>query len=574
MPIKTIDIETTAQAYVHLLHARGVEYFFGNAGTDFASIIDAFARAEVEGRPAPMPVTVPHEVPAVAMAYGAYMISGRPQAVMVHVNVGTANALSGIINAARDNVPIVFTAGRTPITEAHARGARDRYIHWAQESFDQAAMVREYVKWDYELRRFDQLEDVVDRALEIAMSEPRGPVYLTLPREVLAEARTEFSYADPSRRLARVNIRPDEESLSAAAALLNGAEQPLIVTGLAGRSTSAVSALVSLAERLSIPVVDFNRRAMSFPTGHSLHLGYDVGPFIETADVVMAVESDVPWYPSIAAPSADAKVIHVGADPLYSQYPMRSYPADVALAGDAGRVLTLLLEAVEAGIAISQEVVSARRDRLAAIHTQQRLTWREAAEKTSRDAPVDPAYLSRCIDAIKSDDTIVVNEYDLVAQQVEFSQPATFFGSSSASGLGWGLGASLGVKLAAPERLVIATVGDGAYQFGNPTPCHFVSRAQGLPVLTVIFNNGVWGAVQNASDSLHPGSWIRRTNRMPLSVLEPSPDYELLSIANGGYGERVERGEDVMPALERALHAVQVERRQAVLNVLCKKPGE
>ena len=573
MPNQSIDIETTAQALVHLLAARGVEHFFGNAGTDFASLIDAFARAEIQGRPAPTPITVPHEVPAVAMAYGAYMVSGRPQAVMVHVTVGTANALSGIINAARDNVPILFMAGRTPLTEGSARGARDRYIHWAQESFDQGAMVREYVKWDYELRRFDQLEDVIDRALEVAVSEPRGPVYLTLPREVLAEPHQDFTFHEPSRRAATVQLVPEKESLREVASLLGRAHNPMVITGLAGRSPAAVPALVTLAERFAVPVIDFNRRAMSFPTDHPMHLGFEVEPFIAEADLVLAVESDVPWYPSISGPPDSARVVHIGVDPIFSRYPIRSYPASLALPGDAGRVLNLVLDAGTDLAELDGESIAARRERLAALHGRQRAQWRAAAEQCGDDAPVDPRYLSRCLSEAKPDNAIVVNEYDLVPEQVEFTQPGTFYGSSAASGLGWGLGASLGAKLAAPDRLVIATVGDGAYQFGNPTPCHFVSRAQGLPVLTVVFNNGVWGAVQRASDGLHGNGWARKANRIPLSVLEPSPDYELLCIANGGYGEKVERGLDVVPALERALHAVQVEKRQALLNVVCKKPG-
>src|SRR6058998_2827768 len=155
---KRVAVETTAEAYLELLAARGVDYFFGNAGTDFAPIIEAYTRRRARGQLLPRPVTVPHEVPAVAMAHGYAMVTGRPQAVMVHVIVGTANALAGIINAARVGVPMLFTAGRNPITEAGMPGARNRPIHWAQESFDQAGLAREFVKWDYELRNFLQLE--------------------------------------------------------------------------------------------------------------------------------------------------------------------------------------------------------------------------------------------------------------------------------------------------------------------------------------------------------------------------------------------------------------------------------
>ena len=152
MSARTLTPETTAEAYLELLKDRGIEVFLGNAGTDFASLVDAFARLASEAGRAPCPLVIPHEFVAVSMAHGYYVASGRPAAVMVHVNVGTGNAATAIITASRANVPILMSAGRTPITEEGLPGARDLHIHWAQESFDQAAMLREYVKWDYELR--------------------------------------------------------------------------------------------------------------------------------------------------------------------------------------------------------------------------------------------------------------------------------------------------------------------------------------------------------------------------------------------------------------------------------------
>src|SRR5208282_1405911 len=159
------------------------------------------ASVAAAGRPAPKPMIAVHENLAMAMAHGYAMVSGKVPAVMVHVSVGTANAICGALNAARENVPILFTAGRTPLTEEGLFGARDAYIHWGQEMYDQAGMLREIVKWDYELRNAEQLETVIDRALSLALSEPRGPVYLTLPREVLAAPLAELSYERPSRRV-------------------------------------------------------------------------------------------------------------------------------------------------------------------------------------------------------------------------------------------------------------------------------------------------------------------------------------------------------------------------------------
>jgi len=234
-----------------LLAARGVEYLFGNAGTDFAPVIEAYARRGAHGQLLPRPITVPHEAPAVGMAHGYAMITGRPQAVMVHVIVGTANALGGVINAARGNVPMLFTAGRNPITEAGFRGSRERQIHWAQESFDQGAMVREFVKWDYELRNFAQLETVVDRALAITQAEPQGPVYLTLPREVLAERHESFEYSDPSRAPRPSDVVAAPDAIEEAARLLAAARNPVVITKALGRDPRAVEAMVELADTVS-----------------------------------------------------------------------------------------------------------------------------------------------------------------------------------------------------------------------------------------------------------------------------------------------------------------------------------
>src|ERR1700680_2128753 len=248
MARRKIDTASVAEAYLALLAERGVEYLFANAGTDFAPIVEAYAKAAHTGLAAPKPLIATHENLALSMAHGYAIASGKVPAVMVHVSVGTANALCGVFNATRANVPILFTAGRSPLTEEGLPGARDTYIHWAQEMFDQAGMLREMVKWDYELRNGSQLETVVDRALSIATSPPEGPVYLSLPREVLAEPVPGFTYDYHARRVAAAT--------AAAARILGAAQHPLIITADAGRDREAVPALAQFAEAFAIPVVE------------------------------------------------------------------------------------------------------------------------------------------------------------------------------------------------------------------------------------------------------------------------------------------------------------------------------
>ncbi|HUH86287.1 MAG TPA: thiamine pyrophosphate-binding protein, partial [Stellaceae bacterium] len=277
---------TAADLLLHGLRAHGVEYFFANPGTDFPSIIEGFARAGESGAAVPRPILVPHETAAVAMAHGVYMVSGRPQAVMVHTNVGTGNTINTLINAARDQVPLVLMAGRSPITERGHLGSRTRYIQWAQEMFDQAGMVREIVKWDYELRFPDHVEDVLARAFEVATTSPKGPVYLTLPREILASAALRAESA-ARRRAAPQPPYPDPAAIASLAEWVAAAQKPLIIAAGAGRSRAGVEALSRLAQRFALPVVAFNQRYMTLPSAHPLHQGFQPRPLLAEADLVI-----------------------------------------------------------------------------------------------------------------------------------------------------------------------------------------------------------------------------------------------------------------------------------------------
>ena len=574
MPTKTLRVETVAQAYLELLRERGIDYFFGNAGTDFASIIDGFAKFQAEGRTTPKPLLVPHEYVAVSMAHGYYAVTKRPQVVMVHVTVGTANAVGAIINAARTNTPVIFSAGRTPITEdGGLRGARDTHIHWAQESFDQAGMLREYVKWDYELRQAVQLEAVVDRALELAMTEPRGPVYLTLPREVLAQPLGEITVQSPSRRQVVSRRFPDPARIEEAAEALAGARNPLIVTSWAGRQGAAVEGLVALAEAGAIGVVEANAGAMNFPADHPCHIGYGFAsrphPAITEADAILVVDCDVPWFPSVARPPEDATIIQLGIDPFFSRYPMRSYPCDVPIVADSAVALPMLAEAVRHRA--PRDEVARRREHWAEAHRQSRAAWAEAAEAERTRVPVGFQWAARCLREVLGRETIVVNEYPLDLRHAPPPIPGSYLAHPSSGGLGWGLGAALGAKLGAPEKTVIATLGDGAYLFAVPSTCHYVARMHGLPVLTVVFNNGSWDAVKGATLNVHPAGWAAATRSIPLSDLAPSPRYEEIVRAFDSHGERVEHPDELPGALQRAVAVVRRERRQALLNLVCQR---
>src|SRR5262249_33389363 len=210
---------------------------------------------------------------------------------------------------------LLLAAGRTPLTETGSIASRNRPIHWGQEAFDQGGMLREYVKWDYELRGGQPVEAVVDRALDIAMSEPRGPVYLTLPREVLT-ATAAKPRRDTVRPLGTLPPEPPRVAIEEAAQLIAKAEFPLIITSSSGRLPEAVGALAALAQDFALPVVQAEARDMNLPCDHPMHLGHDPGALLPKAGVGIVIESVGPWVPRNHQPRHHAKSIPTAPDPL------------------------------------------------------------------------------------------------------------------------------------------------------------------------------------------------------------------------------------------------------------------
>ena len=564
--------QSASDLFLAQLSACGVDYFFANGGTDFPPIAEAFARAEETGTAVPRPMVVPHENVAVSMAHGVYMTTGRPQAVMVHVNVGTANTVNAVLNASLDETPVLLFAGRSPYSESGRHGTRTRYIHWAQEMFDQGGMLREAVKWDYELHLPEQAGDMVARAWQVAMTAPRGPVYATLPRDVLADpirvSRPDAGRPEVGRRVAPAAPHPQPDDIRSLADWIADAERPLIVTQGAGRTQAGFDALARVAERFALPVVSFHPRFLNIAADHPMNLGSLPGGLLAQADLVIALDADVPWIPALESPPANCRVVHVATDPAYTRYPMRSFPADLCVAGETADVLLAVEAHLDHHERLDRTRIAARAETLRA-QSQALAAKRLRADAVPSEGRIGPEWLSACIGEAVGPDAIVVNEYPLRLDHCPQTRSGTYFGLSAAGGLGWGLGAALGAKLANPDRLVVATLGDGAYMFANPTASHWVGEAHGLPVLTIVFNNQLYGAVRNATMAMYKTGVAARSGGRMLADLSPSPAFEKLVEASGGVGFRVERPEDLRDTLRRAVAVVTQERRQALVNVLC-----
>ena len=555
-----------AEDYLETLGAQGIDYLFVNPGTDFPPIIEAFARAARSNRPVPRPIVVPHENAAVGMAHGVTMVSGRPQAVMVHVNVGTANAINMLIDASRDRIPMLFTSGRTPITETGPSGTRSAYIHWAQEMFDQAGMLREIVKWDYELRRGDQVPDAVDRALTMATTSPSGPVYLSLPREVLGEHVTHTAAKPPRARPHAPH--PSPADISTLADWIAAARLPLIITSSAGRHPQDSVALARVTERFAIAVVGSQPRHFVLPSSHPMHMGSSLGSLLQEADLVIALEADVPWIPSRESPRLGARIVQIGEDPLYERYPMRNFPSDLTIKAATGATLAALDEALAERLPSGRPEIADRRALLGGRSAQLRARWRSEAEAAGAKETITLPWLNHCLHAVLDPDAIVINEYSFRQEYCPLERPGSLFSVASAGGLGWGFPAALGAKLAAPERMVVAFLGDGAYMFANPTACHWVAEERGLPVLTIVYNNALYGAVRRATLDMYPNSTAATEDGRRLADLGRGPAFEHVVEAHRGHGERVEHPAQLPAALQRATAAVRA-GRQALVNVIC-----
>ncbi|WP_105425261.1 thiamine pyrophosphate-requiring protein [Neorhizobium tomejilense] len=552
-----------AEAVLTHMKAAGIDVLFANGGTDFPSIIEAFARQSETGLKMPEALVIPHEGVAVGMAHGYYLMTSKPAGVIVHVNVGLANSVMGLINARSENVPVMMFSGRTPITEHGRFGSRSSPIHWGQEMFDQGGMVREVVKWDYELRYPEQAGIVIDRAMSIAMSEPRGPVYLSLPREALAEgAEVEISH--------RSTVTPttygpaDPELVAQAADLLAKAKNPLIITQ-SPELAPDFEPLAGFVEKFALPTIEMWATRLALPSDHPMMIGRDSTQVLKEADVVVVINAAVPWISDHTDIAEGAKVIAIGPDPQHSRVPIRSFPIDIALAGGVNKTIAALAAAMAERVPAS-ETFSERREKWAKIKAAQA----EAADKRAamgNGSPMTPAYVSRCISDILDDRTTVVNELGIDPSVMSFKYPKSYFSTPLSGGLGFGLTAALGAQLGDRSRQVIATIGDGSYMFANPVACHQTATALKLPLLTVVFNNGIWNAVRRSTLYMYPDGSAATANTMPITALDPAPDYAAVARAHGAHAERVETGADLPAALQRALAATR-SGQQAMIEVM------
>jgi acetolactate synthase-1/2/3 large subunit len=568
---KKLPVDDAAEAFVELLNANNVDYIFLNPGTDTFPIQEALAKLRAQGKRTPEVILSLHESVAMAAAHGYFMLTGRPQVVLVHVDVGTQQVGGALHNAQRGRIGVVFCAGRAPLTfEQGRRGERFLNIHWQQEQLDQAGVVRGYVKWAYELETTANMHQVLQRAFQIASAEPCGPVYLTLPTEVLMEKMESIPIPEVRRHAAPATPQADPILLDEAAALLLRAEMPLIITGDPGRHPQFAPQLVELAEALGARVVTSQLR-MNFPTTHPLCAGGNPNPFFKEADVLLFIDCDVPYVPAQARPRPEAKLIHIGLDPIRQDLPMWAFPGDLLITADSSKAVSALTQIVREKMTPEiQARCQARFQRLEKEHERLREKWHQQARQRAEDKPISPEYLCHCIAQAIDQETILLDETvtntPFVSQLIPRTRPGTLF-SSGGTSLGWGLGAALGAKLAAPQSTVVTLMGDGSFVFSCPTASLWAASAYQAPFLVIIFNNAQYQAPKEALRRAYgQASFSVKTGRWVGMDITPPPDYALVAQACRAYGQTVTEPEALPSALRTALEQVR-QGRPAVLDV-------
>jgi acetolactate synthase-1/2/3 large subunit len=565
-------MSSASAAFLEALHEAGVSYIFANFGSDHPGLIEAIAEARVTGRPIPTPITCPNEMVALSCAHGYAQLSGRAQAVLVHVECGT-QALGGAVhNVARGRAPVLIFAGMSPATqENELKGSRNEFIHWLQDTADQRGIVRGYMKFDHEIRAGANIKKIVHRALQIAGSDPTGPVYLTAAREVMEQEVAPEPIDHARWRPSAPTPLPGDGVVEICEALA-AARRPLIVTSYLGRNRTAVGALETLCQSVGVGVIESAPSAMNLPVDSDFYLGSQwnepfATPALAEADVILVIDSDIPWIGTVNPPPAGALIYHVDVDPLKEAIPLWYIGASRSFRADAGLALAQLNAHFSEHPPAAERVVERRR-RYCEMHSARAALL---AQKENAAGGLSAEFLTAAVRRHIGEDAVVVSEgvtnYPAIRHHSGRNRPGAYFASGGSS-LGWGGGAAIGAKLASPERLVAALTGDGSYLFSAPSTVHWMAAHYHTPFLQVIYNNGGWRAPRFSALAVHPQGYAARANDLGLNFVDPEPDYAGIAAAAGGAHARSVKSVEALEAtLAEGVRVVREEKRCAVIDV-------
>ena len=511
---------STAHYFLEGLVDLGVDYIFANLGTDHVSLIEEMARWDRDGRKHPAVILCPHEVVAVHMAGGYALATGKAQAVLVHVDAGTANACMAVQNLFRYRLPVMLFAGRAPHTlHGELKGSRDTYVHFVQDPFDIASIVRPYVKWEYSLPSGIVVKEALARASAFAHSDPSGPVYMMLPRETLAEEWDEAAMpAYPPARFGSVQAGGIEPARAEAIAhALMDADNPIAFTAYLGRRPGAVVLLDRLARACGIRVAEFNSIDLNIPQDSPCYAGIDAVPLLEGADLGLLIDTDVPFVPQSAKRAGSMKWIQIDVDPLKADFPMWGFATDMRIAGNSAVILRQVLDAVEARADdIYRRRVAARIASWNGAREQARNRRAAASRDKGTSGALNPAFVFATLGVKLAQDDIVLNEAirngPVLQDQLTRTRAQSYVGLAG-GGLGFSGGMALGLKLAQPNRRIVQVIGDGGFHFSSPDSVYAVAQQYQIPIFTVIIDNGGWQAVKSATQRVYPKGVATETDQ-------------------------------------------------------------
>lgn len=489
-----------ATVLVQVLAEGGVEAIYLNPGTDTGPVQEAVRLAERSGQPGPALVLCPHESVALAAAHAHFALTGKPQAVLVHVDVGTQNLGAMVHNAMRGEAGVLIMAGRTPLDETGQRpGGRDRIVHWMQDVPDPHGPVRAYMKATFDAENADSVADKARRALHLAGALPAGPVYLTLPRESLMDATN----APPPQRSTRsFPPGPDADAVQESVRLIRAARTPVIVTSRLGRDPAAIAPLIRLAEHLNATVID-QRERMNFPGDHPLLATStaDIAKAWQTTDLVIVLDAPVPWVPKNSGPPDDCPVIVVDTDPAHATIPNWGFPVDLAVIATP----RAWLDAVNASLMVDTRPPAHHEESAAPMHA--RALAASPPDRGVHGGQLGAEHVFSSLAAHLRPEDILIDESTTnaghVARYLPRGVPGTLL-RSGGSGLGWALGALLGAGIAAPTSQALAVVGDGSFLFSAPLAALVAMKRAGTGGLIVVLQNGGYAASSRPVHELFP----------------------------------------------------------------------
>lgn len=539
------------EAIIEAFRNLGVKYIISSPGSEWSPVWEAMSRQKHDNRPGPVFMDVWHENLAVNMATGYTMMTGETQAVLIHAGVGLLQGAMGMNTAKQSEVPMLVMSGESVSLGEDPDQPMEQQWYGGVSPGGADRLISPLVKWASQVQSAPTLYQSVIRAGEMSRRVPQGPVYLDVALEYMLE---DWS---PQDDLDEIAATPKKQAASAEvqqfAEDLNAAKNPMIVVENGGRTPEAFNALVRLADTLVIPVIGSRTTAVaSFPDDNPMWQGFGNYEPLADADLVFLVEGRAPWFPPSKSVT-DGRIVALNENPFKDWMVYQNLQADTYLEGDVATTLDALTSCVES-IGIDQKAVDQRRARWTKSHTDYVAARQAERDAASTDGGLNMLSICAAVRDAMPAETIFVDEtithFPQMRAHLPLTQPQCLF-KNSVSGLGQGMGLSLGVKLAAPDRPVVLLVGDGSFLYNPIVQALGASKAHELPIIVVVMNNKRYKAMGQGHAKYY-GDGVAVEHGFDFGVNIDGPAYQNLGAEFDADGEFADDYEGFKTALKNA----------------------